>query len=431
MDEHNLGPHRDQIRRGNGQMPLLAPLRHHPFFWLWSGQTISRLGDQLYTIALAWFVLSMTHSATARSVVLVAALVPNMLFVLIGGAVADRLPRLAIMLASDLVRGVLVIGVALLTFTGSVPLWLIISMSFCFGLVDAFFLPAYRAVIPQVIPMELLAGANALMVLSGRSMAIAGPSLGAILIVIGGIPVAFAINGLSFFLSAICLVKAIALLPELARKKTPASIQLGPRERLAQMSADIREGLVTVRSMTWLWLTIVLLGVANLFAEAATVVTVPFYVQQTLKSPFIYGAMGAASAVGGILGAIWTGVRKVRHRGIIVYGFFFVAMLVPTIIGIFPYAIVIPVAMFIYSLSATILGLVWVKVLQEYIPNEQMGRVTSIDELGSSIGLPLSLVLTGIFTDHFDARQIIIWGGVSGMAITALGFLSKSVRTLD
>ena len=141
--------------------------------------------------------------------------------------------------------------------------------------------------------------------------------------------------------------------------------------------------------------------------------------------------LGAASAVGGILGAIWTGVRKVRHRGIIVYGFFFVAMLVPTIIGIFPYAIVIPVAMFIYSLSATILGLVWVKVLQEYIPNEQMGRVTSIDELGSSIGLPLSLVLTGIFTDHFDARQIIIWGGVSGMAITALGFLSRSVRTLD
>jgi MFS family permease len=146
-----------------------------------------------------------------------------MLFVLIGGAVADRLPRLAIMLSSDLIRGVLVIGVALLTFSGSVSLWLIIGMSFCFGLVDAFFLPAYRAVIPQVIPQALLPGANALMVLSGRSMAIAGPSLGAILIVIGGIPIAFALDGLSFFLSAICLVKAIALLPELARKKTPAS----------------------------------------------------------------------------------------------------------------------------------------------------------------------------------------------------------------
>ena len=133
----------------------LRALGHRPFALLWSGQTISRLGDNFYRIALVWWVLEKTGSAAVMGTVLICSTVPMLLFSLVGGVMVDRWPRLPLMLGSDAMRGIAVGLMAWLAFADRLELWHIYVISVIFGFVDAFFLPAYRASIPDLLPAEI------------------------------------------------------------------------------------------------------------------------------------------------------------------------------------------------------------------------------------------------------------------------------------
>src|SRR4029453_18500975 len=160
-------------------MQLFRSLTHRPFALLWSGQTISRFGDSLYQVALAWWVLRETGSAAAMGTVFIVSFLPMVLFLLAGGVVVDRLRRVRVMLVSDVARAALVALVAILAARQELSLWHIYAANLAFGLVNAFFQPAYAAVVPQLTPRELLPSANALTDLSAQFAGIAGPILGA------------------------------------------------------------------------------------------------------------------------------------------------------------------------------------------------------------------------------------------------------------
>jgi len=141
-------------------MNVLRSLKHRPFALLWTGQTTSRLGDSLYRIALAWWVLEKTGSAVAMGTVLIFSQIPLLLFLLIGGVVVDRLPRIRIMFVSDVLSGLVIAFVAVFAWFDLLQIWHIYIASMIFGFVEAFFFPAYQAVIPQITPPELLISAN-------------------------------------------------------------------------------------------------------------------------------------------------------------------------------------------------------------------------------------------------------------------------------
>src|SRR5688500_11579610 len=142
------------------RMNVLRSLTHRPFALLWAGQTTSRLGDSLYRIALSWWVLEKTGSAVAMGTVLVFSQIPLLLFLLIGGVVVDRLPRIRIMFISDILSGLVIAFVAVFSWLELLQIWHIYIASMLFGFVEAFFFPAYQAVIPQITPSELLISAN-------------------------------------------------------------------------------------------------------------------------------------------------------------------------------------------------------------------------------------------------------------------------------
>src|SRR5919201_1459275 len=141
-------------------MNLFRSLRHRPFALLWSGQVISRVGDYLYQIALAWWVLEKTGSAAAMSAVFIFAFAPMLLFLLIGGVTVDRFPRVQVMYLSDLARGFIVCLVALLAWTQQLEIGHVYHASLVLGFVDAFFQPAYTAAVPELIPEADLPSAN-------------------------------------------------------------------------------------------------------------------------------------------------------------------------------------------------------------------------------------------------------------------------------
>ncbi|MFL5807472.1 MAG: MFS transporter, partial [Roseiflexaceae bacterium] len=172
-------------------MTYFTALKVRSFAQLWAGQTISRIGDYLYQVALAWWVLERTGSATVMGAVLICAMAPMLVFVLLGGILVDRLPRARLMLMSDLARGVISISITLLAATQRLEVWHVYVASVLFGLVDAFFQPAYTALVPEIVPPEALPSANAVTSVSAQMGRIVGPLLGATIIATGGTAVAF------------------------------------------------------------------------------------------------------------------------------------------------------------------------------------------------------------------------------------------------
>jgi DHA3 family tetracycline resistance protein-like MFS transporter len=431
-------------------MILFAAFKRRRYTYLWFGQLASHLGTHIYELALAWWVLQKTGSAVAMGGVLIAAYVPTSILVLAGGVLADRLSRVPIMLVADCVRFALMIVMALLAFNGALSVWLVLLLSALVGVMDAFFWPAYKSIFPELVPQSELASANSLEVIGSGGVHILAPAIGAGLVAASGIPLAFALNGVSFLLSAASLVAmlvipaqavpaqqapalvsaSVAPLVETARELDPAPT-MQPARR-SDFWGELREGLQAARALPWVWLTIALSGLASLVFQGSLSVALPYYVQHTLAaSPWLYGGLLIAAAVGGVPVALWFGSRKMRRRGLWLYTGFALAMLAMSVVGWVPIPIVMLAAMFIQGLTMTVLDLAWATALQQYIPLEKLGRVSSIDQLSANIALPISYALTGIIVDRIGAAPDLIWSGLIAAAIVSLGFLSRSVRALD
>jgi hypothetical protein len=403
-------------------MALLRVLAHRPFALLWSGQTISRLGDSLYTIALAWWVLQHTGSAAAMGVVLICSTVPMLLFLLLGGVVVDRLPRLRLMLASDLLGAIVVGLTALLAFAQRLELWQVFVMSALFGLSQAFFYPAYTAVIPDIVPAERLPGANSLRTISLQVAQIIGPGIGAAIIALGGTPLAFALDSLSFLISAACIV---------AIPHTPL---VRPAEgEPASPLQDMRKGFRAVLDSPWLWVTLAVAAASTLFFTGPSQAALPLLVKQRFgENVSILALITTLDAVGSILAAAWLGQRaRLRWRGPLSYGAWMAESLLLVAMGL-PIGVVgISLAAFLQGAAQAVLGLCWMSTLQEFVPANLLGRVASIDLLVSSSLEPIGYGLAGIAADWLGAPPVFILGGAISAGVIALGLLHPAVRAVD
>ena len=403
-------------------MTFLRALRHRPFALLWTGQTISRLGDSLYRIALAWWVLEETGSATAMSTVLVVSFLPMVLFLLVGGVVVDRLPRFRVLFASDILNGLVVGAVALLAATGRLEVWHVYIAGALFGLAEAFFYPAYAASVPQVVPPEALPSANSLTGLSWQITGVVGPAIGAAMVALGGTSAAFGLDSLSFFLSA-------AFMAPLLRIALPRTADFSSRSPLG----DLRDGLAEVTARTWLWLSIAFFGLVNVLDAGPRNVSLPFLIHDDLGLDV--GALGAVTssiAVGSVLAAVFLGrYHRLRRRGPLLYGCEIVMGSALVAIGLLPSLPGVMAAAFVFGLGVSIGSMVWVNSLQEMVPQERLGRVTSIDMLGSFIFLPLGFAFAGILTERIGPANVFVLGG-SLVVLLAVGMLLvPSIRRLD
>src|SRR5258708_8743189 len=368
-------------------MTLFRALRRRPFALLWTGQSLSRLGDFVYEIALAWWVLQKTGSAQTMSLVLIFAITPSVLFSLIGGVTVDRVSRIGLMLASDVARGIVALIVALLGLVGLLEVWHVFIASLIFGFVDAFFQPAYAALVPQIVPPDDLPSANSLTSLSLNLGRVAGPAVGAALVAIVGPPAAFALNALSFGSSS------LLLLP-LLRKGVPWPAQpAGP----AHPWRDLREGFATVLASPWLWVTILVLSLTNVTLAGPYSIAMPFLVKDSLKADVgTLGLLYAVFPMGYVLGGVWLGrYARIRRRGLVMYLSTSLAALMLALFGLLPPIWVLLAAALINGAALEAGHLVWTNALQSMVPNEQLGRVVSIDSLGSFGLLPIGLAMAG------------------------------------
>jgi MFS family permease len=399
-------------------------LRHRRFAVLLFGQTLSRIGDFLFQIAMAWWVLEKTGSATAMGSVLFVSILPTVIFSLVGGVVVDRMPRGVVLFLSDAARWLIMVIGAWLAYADRLVLWEIYVIVLAFGAADAFFMPAYNAIVQQIVPLKDLPSANSINSLSMQFGRVAGPAIGGLAAGFGGTPFAFGANALSFFIGALTVLPLLSL-PKPAPQEEPFS--------LGSFLSDLRGGFQTILASPILWITILVFSITNITLAGPYSIAMPFLVKDQLGGDEkLLGIIYSIFPIGYALASLVLGAfPRIRYRGPVFYICSIIAGLGLGMFGLHVPFYVLVIAALFNGAALEIVGLVWMNLLQELVPPEKMGRVSSVDMLGSFVLLPVGFAATGWLIDQVGAGTVFVGAGLLTALLCALPLLHPAIRKLD
>jgi DHA3 family tetracycline resistance protein-like MFS transporter len=343
------------------------------------------------------------------SIVGLAWTLPLILFVLIGGVLSDRYDRRWLMVGADLLRAAAIGLLGILSMAGTLEIWHILVLIAFVGVGDAFFNPASTAIVPDLVDEDLLPQANALgslvRPLTGRLI---GPAIGGFTVAFVGSGAAFLVDASSFLVSAV----AIALI----RARPHAEVvEHGVRHALR----EIGEGLAYVRSKPWIWATLVSSMLSLLVFVGPEEVLLPFLVRNRLElEADALGAIFAVGGMGAIVMAVVVGQVGLPRRTITVM---FVSWTVGVLmIGGFGLMTELWHALVVSAVSAALFELgsiIWFTLLQQLVPRDLLGRVSSLDWLVSVGLVPLSFALTGPVAGIIGPETTLVVGGVLGAVL--------------
>lgn len=418
-------------------MALFRALRHPSFALLLFGQSLSRVGDFVFHLALAWWIATKINSPLVMSTVFIFEVVPTLILILLGGVVVDRFSRVRILLISDFGRGIVMIIITLLAANNQLEIWMIYVLSMLFSLADAFFQPAYIAIVPQLAPADDLPSANALSSLSLQLARVLGPVASGVLMGFGGVTFAFAINAASFIISGLLLFPLLRLPAAGATPPTtatPASTASAvPEPAPETFLQSVIGGWRVVIAQPILWASILLFTFSNILLSGPFSVALPFLVKDFMGGDEkMLGWLLAIFPIGYVLGSLVLGnLKQLRWRGLMLFGGTALAGLALGALGLGlpPWALVLVA---LINGAALEMGVqAWANILQSVVPPEKLGRVASIDTLGSYALLPLGYSLAGLMVAQVGpAATFAVFGGLCAVG-SLLPLVWRPIRQFD
>jgi predicted MFS family arabinose efflux permease len=401
----------------------LRVLRHRDFRYLWLAQSASVIGDCIVIVALALFVIDLTGSPTDLGLVFAAASLPLVAFLLLGGVWADRLPRHRVMIVTDLVRFTLHALLAVLIFTHSTRIWQLIVIEALFGTAEAFFRPAANGLLPQTVPEAEIQQANGLSSLSNNIGEFAGPALATALVLGLGAGWAFALDAVTFLISA-------ALLTRVRPRRRVVAMALDPAPERVTVRAEMREGFREVRSRAWVWATLAAFCVALFAGLAPWFVLGPVVAREQYGQIGVYGVVAAAVGIGTIIGSLlgigWRPRFPMRAAMLAILLWPAAAILYAAGVTL---VIVIPTTL-LGGAGIALFDVWWMTALAERIPADKLSRVSSYDWMVSLALLPLGYVLAGPLAQALGAVEVLIGGSALACLALAAGLLPRETRML-
>ncbi len=394
---------------------LLRPLRLRDFRLLFAGESISMLGDQFHFVALAWLTLQLTGSGLALGGVLTVAAVPRAIFMLLGGALSDRLSPRTLMFASNGLRAVVVGIVAALVLSGRAELWQLYILAAVFGVVDAFFYPTMNTMLPMLVGDGQLPPANALVQGTQQLTGLIGPAVAGVVIAAFSTGPAFAFDAISFAIAATAL-----LLIRGGRRAAPAAAPDGasPPADDGGVLRSIGPGLRYAWSDPAVRTLVLLTAAINFAITGPTTVGIPVLVDTRLGGgSAAFGIILSGFGAGALVGAIAAGaISRLPRLGLVTL---LSAVGIGIGLGILGSAPNVPVAAAITAFIGLLIGFINVRViawLQARTPEALRGRVMSLVMLGS-VGLgPISLALAGVVV---DLGAVPLLFGIAGAIVVA------------
>jgi MFS family permease len=398
----------------------LPALREPAFRNLFAGQALSRLGDRIAPIALAFGVIQSGGSAADLGLVVAAGTVPFALFALAAGVWADRIPRRRVMIASDAVRAVVQVATGVLLLTGSAEVWMLAALAAVYGTGDAFFWPAMNGLLPETIASDRLQEANALLGTAQSSSNILGP-------VIAGVLIALVDPGGAILLDAATFVASIAFLARLV----PRALEAGePAVDEEGFFEQLRGGWREVRSRAWVWTVLIALAAYHVIVLPAVFVLGPILSERELNGASDWAVISAGFGVGSVVGQVL--IYRLPFRRPIraaVIGLV-IASTQAAIIGSGLPVVAIAALEAVTGVAVSLAFTLWETSLQQHIPSRALSRVSSYDFTASAGLMPIGLALAGPLADgiglHAALRLMTLVGVASALACLAV----PSVRAL-
>jgi MFS family permease len=405
----------------NTEGPLQAtqtPGRALGLFWL--GQTISSLGDDFTGFALPLLVYTLTGSALNLAISSAVTFVPYLLFGLAIGALSDRADRRRLMIASDIARALLLASIPLLAMAGFFALWYVYAVQFIASTLAIGFNAAQAAALPSLVPRDQLVAANGRMIAGLSAASIAGPLLAGGLAALVSMPALLLVDALSFLVSALALV--------LIRRSFEGVARPAP----ARLRQDIAEGLRYVWRNPLLRAITVLLLCLNSVGPTARVQLLLFAKQQLGASDAQVGMLWSAAAAGVLLGSLLAGRLRRWSIGRVVVG---ALLLQGLLLILFAQMRSYWPALFLWSLFCSIGVLVDINIMalrQAVVPNQLLGRVTTVSRTIGFAAIPLSTLLGGALIDRLG-DLVLVYSAIGGLTVViGLSFMgSQLAHTRD
>ncbi|MFD7445328.1 MFS transporter [Streptomyces sp. NPDC059909] len=378
---------------------------------------VTNLGTHGALIAAAFAVLESGGDGGDVGLVAAARTLPLVLFLLIGGAIADRLPRHRVMVAANALNCVSQAGFAVLVLAGDPQLWQMMVLTALCGTGQAFFNPAAEGMLMSSVNGEQASRAFALFRMAMHGAGIGGAALGGAMIAAVGPGWVLAIDAAAFAVAgALRAFLDVSHIPE----RVPGGGLL----------ADLRDGWQEFIGRPWLWSIVAQFSVVVAVVGAADSVYGPLVAEESLGGARPWGLALAAFGVGTLGGALL--MMRWKPRRMLLVGTLCVfplalpsaGLAVPLSIG--PLAVV----MFVSGVAIEVFGVAWMTTLHQEIPEEKLSRVSAYDWFGSTAMLPLSTALAGPAESVFGRDQA-LWGCAALIVlVTALVLLVPDVRNL-
>lgn len=383
-----------------------ALARNRNFVLIWLGQTASQFGDTFHDLTIVWLALSMSQQDYwSLGLIISAKFLPYLFFGLLGGVYSDRWDRKRMMIACDILRGLIVLLLPLLHVFGLLALWHLAVVSFALTALRAFFQPALQASVPQIASEQHIVSANAILFASYHAAAVLGPVAAGFLFAVLSASVLFVIDALTFFVSALALL-FVKLPPASAAADEPVNI----RQDLSATFGTLRQ------TPAVLW-SIVFSALGILVVAGVLRLGLPAFVTDGLnRGSDVYGLLMGAMGLGTVLGALLIGRLRYERQDVLLFTGWIVYGLLLGAIGL---ASSVPLALTIALLTGiagSLIDVMIISVIQLNIARHQLGKVLAFFSTLANVSESAAGLFMGALLGLFSAVPVLLGSGI----VTAL-----------
>lgn len=398
----------------------LAALRHREFRLYWSGQLVSLVGTWMQVVAQNWLVLELSGSALVLGILTAFQFLPILLLSVLGGVLADRLPRRALLLVTQPVSMALAFVLAALTQTGAVRIGYVMVLALLLGVVNAVDMPTRQAFVVDLVGPEQLSNAIALNSAAFNSARLVGPAIGGVAIGAVGLAGAFYLNGLSF-------LPAIATLLPLRAGREPA---VCPGERIPVLE-DLREGLRYVARTPVVRLVILLVALVGTFGLNLAVL-VPVLSRNTIGvGASGYGYLAAAAGAGSLGAALFlASLARTPSPTVLVAMAGVLGLLEVAAVGVAQF---LPALLLLFGIGFAMVFFVTLAntLVQTATPTALRGRVMSVYTTVFAGTTPLGSLFAGSLAQAVSAGAAFAASGVICIGAAVVGWVVQRTRRLS
>lgn len=380
-------------QRERGALPAASPLRIPAFRRFLLAHLVSATGSAMAPVALAFAVIGQGGGAGSLGIVLTANTVPTLVFLLMGGVLADRMSRSRILFLGNLGAGAAQAAVAVLVATGTATTFAISVCACLSGVSAAFIAPAAQGIASRLVPKEQLQQANALVRVPGNAVKVIGPVVGGFIVSFTGPAWALGWDAATFGAAALLLLGL----------RLAGAVPSG-----AGLVADLRTGWAGFRSRSWLWS----------YTAAGTAVVAAWLAGFQLLGPLVadheysgarsWGLVQGAFAAGLLAGTIVCLAWKPRRLMLVCVLTSSGIMLPLAALGL---GLSLPWVMgsaVVAGIGLDVAIVSWSTIMQQQVRDDELGRLSAFNAVGERIAIPAAYLLVAVASAHWSSRQILL-----------------------